>query len=309
MGRRLKRLKLELDMNNLTRIEQLLIMAMNSKSETRTLAIVEQILEINPDQTEALIIKADNTKQDSKRAKILEHALRSVEKNRDSDDDSQLVELLIYKRLGITLYSMGRYNEALEACEKILAAPEEIYSELEEDNGTKTIYYRLLIERREWQRILTESMKDDEHIPAWAYARLIAAFMISPDSDRKRRVCANMFWDALILSPEIPFYMLGYNPEPDDNEPPEIYRAFNFALIYYDILLISEEFRDFFTRGVVLFGLLSNRFDAKEREYMLDVIDALGGYEEYEKMSRILFSENDDAAIIEALAAHKCLSE
>ena len=304
MGRRL-------NMNNLSRIEQLLMMAMNSKSEARTLAIIEQVLEIDPDQPEALIIKADNTAQDSKRAKILEHALQSVNKNRDSRDseDSQLVELLIYKRLELTLYSLGRYNEALEACEKILAAPEEIYSELEEDNGTKTLYYRLLIERREWQRILTESMKENEHIPAWAYARLIAAFMISPDNGKRRRVCANMFWDALILSPEIPFYMLGYNPEPGDNEPPDIYRAFNFALIYYDILLISEQFRDFFTRGVVLFGLLSNRFDAKEREYMLDVIDALGGYEEYEKMSRILFSENDDAAIIEALAAHKCLSE
>lgn len=306
MGRRL-----ELDMNNQSRIEQLLMMAMNSKSETRTLAIIEQILEIDPDQPEALIIKADNTKQDSKRAKILEHALSGVNKIRDSrdPDDCLLVELLIYKRLELTLYSLGRYKEALDACEKILAAPEEMYSELEEDNGTKTIYYRLLIEHREWQRILTESMKESEHIPAWAYARLIAAFMISPDNGKKRRVCANMFWDALILSPEIPFYMLGYNPEPDDNEPPEIYRAFNFALIYYDILLISEQFRDFFTRGVVLFGLLSNRFDAKEREYMLDVIDALGGYEEYEKMSRILFSENDDAAIIEALAAHKCLSE
>ena len=300
MGRRL-------DMNNQARIDKLLIMAMNSESEARTLAIVEQVLEIDPDQPEALIIKADNTNQDAKRAEILEHALRSVSKNRDPD--SYLVELLIYKRLELTLYSLGRYDEALEACEKILAAPKEMYSDLEEDNGTKTIYYRLLIERREWQRILTESMKESEHIPAWAYARLIAAFMLSPDSAKKRKVCASMFWDALILSPEIPFYMLGYNPEPDDNEGPEVYRAFNFALIYYDILSISEQFRDFFTRGVILFGLLSNRFDAQEREYMLDVIDALGGYEEYENMSRILFSENDDAAIIEALAAHKCLSE
>ena len=279
-------------------------MAMNSESEARTLAIVEQILELNPDQTEALILKADNTNQESKRVKILEHALKSV-KNISDPDEAQMLELLIYKRLEYTLYSIGKYDEALNACMKILEAPEKIYNELEEDGGTKRLYYRLLIERHEWQRILTETMQDDsEHTPVWAYSRLIAAFMISHD----RKICSRMFWDALILSPEIPFYMLGYNPEPGDNESPEVYYAFNFAVIYYDILSISDDFRDFFTRGVILFGLLSNRFDGRERDYMLDVLDALGGWDEYEKMSRILL-ENDDRAIIEALAAHKCLSE
>ena len=292
--------------NNKSRIEQLLTMAMNSESEARTLAIVEQILEIDPDQTEALILKADNTEQDSKRVKILEHALRSVKKISDPEE-AQMLELLIYKRLEYTLYSDGRHDEAYEACMKILQAPEEIYNEIEEDGSTKLLYYRLLIERCEWQRILTETMQDSEHSPAWAYARLSAAFMLSPDSKRNQ-ICAGMFWDALILSPDIPFYMLGYNPEPDDNESPEVYYAFNFAVIYYDILSISDDFRDFFTRGVILFGLLSNRFDGREREYMLDVLDTLGGYDEYEKMSRILL-ENDDTAIIEALAAHKCLSE
>lgn len=287
------------------RIEQLLTMAMNSESEARTLAIIEQILELDPDQPEALILKADNTDQDDKRMKILEHALRGLYKYPNLDE-RLLLELFIYKRMELTLYSLGRHDEAFEVCEKVLQAPEDLYAELEEDNGTKILYYRLLIERREWQRILTESLSDSEHIPAWAYARLVAAFMISRGD---RRLCSRMFWDALIISPDIPFYMLGYYPEPGDNEGPEVYRAFNFALIYYDIVSVSDEFRDFFTRGVILFGLLSNRFDAKEREYMLDVLDALGGYDEYEKMSRVLFSENDDAAIIEALAAHKCLSE
>ena len=82
---------------------------------------------------------------------------------------------------------------------------------------------------------------------------------------------------------------------------------FEFALMYYDAFSISDDFFNWFSRGAILFGLLSNRFDAKEREYMLDVIDTLGGYEEYEKMSKVLV-EADDAAIIEALAANKCLA-
>ncbi|MBQ3654039.1 MAG: hypothetical protein II954_06455, partial [Synergistaceae bacterium] len=120
--------------------------------------------------------------------------------------------------------------------------------------------------------------------------------------------CANMFWDALILAPDVPFYMLGYLPEPDETDGEEAQENFDFAVMYYDTISVSEEFLRWFTRGVILFGLLSQRFDEKEREYLLDVLDTLGGYEEYERMSSIIL-ESDDAAIIEMLAANKCLGD
>ena len=272
------------------------------------MAIADQMLELDPDQPEALIIKADNTPEESRRVKFLEHALLCVNHSVSPDpEDIQILTLMIYQRLSYTLFSLGRYDDALSACINILEAPEEILEELEDWGDTKMLYYRILIERHEWQRILSESMQDPEHTPAWAYARLVAAYMLAPQGSEKK-ICANMFWDALILSPDIPFYMLGYYPEPDDDAGPEVFMAFNFAVIFYDIVSVSEEFRRWFTRGVILFGLLSNRFDGRERDYMLDVIDTLGGYEEYDAMSKILL-ENDDAAIIEALAAHKCLSD
>ena len=108
-----------------------------------------------------------------------------------------------------------------------------------------------------------------------------------------------------MMSPDVPFYMLGYYEEPDDDEENE---AFDFAVMYYDILSVSDEFFHWFTRGTILFGLLTNRFDGREREYVLDVIDSLGGYEEYERMSGIML-EADDRAVIETLAANKCLSK
>ena len=78
-------------------------------------------------------------------------------------------------------------------------------------------------------------------------------------------------------------------------------------MMYCDAIGISEELQQWITRGTILFGLLTNRFDEREREYLLDVLDTLGGYEEYERMSGILL-EVDDESVIEALAANKCLS-
>ena len=75
-----------------------------------------------------------------------------------------------------------------------------------------------------------------------------------------------------------------------------------------NVLSVSGDFSDWFKRGAILFGLLTNRFDEREREYLLDVLDSLGGYEEYGKMSTIIV-EGDDMAVIEILAANKCLSE
>lgn len=78
--------------------------------------------------------------------------------------------------------------------------------------------------------------------------------------------------------------------------------------MYYDVISVSDDLCNWFTRGAILFGLLTNRFDGREREYVLDVLDTLGGYEEYERMSSVVV-EGDDRAVIEMLAANKCLSE
>ena len=295
------------------RIEQLLNMAWNTKSTARTLAIVNQILEIEPDNVDALIMKADNTQDSDARTEILLHALKALNNMPDdnSDSDSEERDILLYvvnQRLAFTYFYAGKFSEALIHCEAALnseAAQDDPDAEASAE-AMKSLYYRLLIEAQEWQKILAETMRDDDHSLGWAYSRLIAAWMLAPDN--ARHVCANMFWDALMISPDVPFYMLGYFPEPDDNAGQKEHDEFDFALLYYDALSVTEEFFNWFTRGTILFGLLSGRFEEREREYLLDVLDTLGGYEEYEKMSSIII-EADDEAVIELLAANKCLSE
>ena len=293
------------------RIEQLLTMAWNTKSIKRTLAIVNQILEIDPDNIDALIIKADNTKSLPEIEKILICALNALKtpKYQELDDEEKnILFYLVNQRLAMSFFYDEKFKEAFIFCKAAMD-----YSEFIDDpeaeatkKAIKDLYYRLLIMREQWQEILAQTMKDDEHTLAWSYSRLIAAWMMA--SENREKICAHMFWDALMISPDVPFYMMGYFAEPDDNASQESHDSFDFALMFYDAISVSEEFSHWFTRGVILFGLLSNRFEEREKDYLIDVLDSLGGYEEYERMNKLMIAGSDEA-IIEMLAANKCLSE
>lgn len=293
------------------KLNHLLEAAWECTSKSKQLSLVRQILDIAPKNTEALILLADNTDDDYEREDILMEAKRSLE-DPENYPQGMKDELFcaINSRHALTLFTRGSYSEALSVCDSVsqfLASNDDPNLE-EYKNDFKSIFYISLIEIGQWKNILALTMKDDTHNLSWAYSRLIAAWMSS--SGQQKSLCANMFWDALIISPDVPFYMLGYYEEPEDdndNDDDED-EAFSFALMYYDILSVSEDFLHWFTRGTILFGLLTNRFDGKEREYVLDVLDSLGGYEEYERMSAIML-EADDRAVIETLAANKCLSD
>ena len=248
---------------------------------------------------EELLEQSDRTEDGAERIKLLSHAKKLLED--EKTDEREDFTYSVSFRLACAYFMQGKYQEARFECEASL-----IYAKLigdaEDIDSLNVLYYRILIELEDWKKILALTMNDETHGLAWGYSRLIAAWMMT--DGKNRALCASMFWDALILSPDVPFYMLGYYEEPEDEDE---HSDFEFALMYMDAVGISEELQRWFTRGVILFGLLTNRFDGLEREYMLDVLDSLGGYEEYEKMSGMLI-EGDDQAVIEALAANKCLS-
>lgn len=296
--------------NKTKRIEQLLSMAWSTESTARILAITGQILEIDPNNIEALIMRADNTKDTEERIKLLRRGIEALNtpENFAQHENKILYTIALNQRLAYSLLMLGNYDEAYEACDMVIKFSEENYDTEEDENyeNMKSLRYRLLIYREEWQKILALAMQDEDHTAGWAYAKLVSAWMLSPEP--KQKVCANLFWTALMKGPDIPFYMLGFFEEPDENEDDEIHNDFQFALLYYDVLSISDEFYNWFSRGVILFGLLSNRFEGREREYMIDALDSLGGFNDYEKMKAVLV-EGDDMAVIEALAANKCLTD
>ncbi len=285
-------------------------MAYSTNSTARVLAITDQILELDHDNPEALILKADRINGEDRKISLLKRALDSLMKPENEnyrDRDFLLFE--VNEGLALMYFVKDKFHEAFKYCceaIKILDEHEDFRDTIDEDYGyLKSVYYRAMIELHEWQKILSATMRDDEHNTAWAYSRLIATYMLAPEHGH---VYANMFWDFLRISPEVSFYMLGYYDEPDDNADIETVEDFNFALMFYDTLNVSEDFRNWFERGVILFGLLTNRFDSREHDYMIDALDVLGGYDEYERMSRMIV-EGDDEAVIEMLAANRCMTE
>ena len=298
--------------NNNERISQLLTMLWNTSSPARQLAIVNQILEINPDNLEALIVKADQIENQDKRLELLLHALKVLEKKGDKVEDKAIFFISIAQRIAFTYMGLGNFDKAFEYCEIVLKFceenPEDEYIKSEYDaTMIKALFYRVLIERRDWQRILSEAMRDSTITLGRAYAKLIAAWFMAGGVKNPRNICANLLWDALSIAPEVPFYILGYFEEPDENSESEAFEDFNFALMYYDTVAITDEFFNWFSRGVILFGLLSGRFEGREQDYLIDVLDGLGGFDEYEKMKDIIV-ETEDSLVLEALAAHKCLT-
>lgn len=284
-------------------------MAYDTNSTARVIAIADQILELDNNNPDALILKADRIKDNHKKIELLKRALNSLNVRKDYNDR----ELLLFQAnegLALIYFVMNKFHESLKYCidaAEILNGSEDISDDISDEKGYfRTVYYRVMIELHEWNRILSETMRDAEHNTSWAYSRLIAAFMLNPGEHG--HVCANMFWDLLRISPEVPFYMLGMFEEPDDDADSEAGEDFEFALMYYDTLKISEEFNIWFQKGTILFGLLTNRFDSREHDYMLDALDSLGGYEDYDRISGMII-ESDDEAVIEMLAANRCMTE
>lgn len=296
--------------NREARISQLLEMAYGTNSKARVLAITDQILELDPDNPEALYLKSECLKGTDKRIKLLLHALDSLNKPENENYEDRDYHLLeVYEGLALILFMKEDYHEAFKyytEAMKLIDENEDLSEALHEEGFFRDSYYRTMIGLNEWQKILTETMRDEYHSTSWAYSRLIAAYMIAPEHGR---VYANMFWDLLRISPEAPFYLMGYYDEPDDDNSDEnSIKDFNFALMFYDTLTISDSFRNWFNRGTILFGLLTNRFDSREHDYMIDALDVLGGYEEYEKVSGMIV-EGDDEAVIEMLSSNQCLTD
>ncbi len=288
------------------RIQRLLSMAFGARKSELALSYAVQVLDIDPDVPEALMIKADHTENAEERLEHLQHAL-NVADNKKNINERKLMIYALKQRTAYTLFTLKRYEEAYKITDSVVNGVIDPYvAEFYEDStDVADLNYRLLIHFQKWREILSTAMKDPDNTLAKAYSKMMATFMLSQDGDRS--VCARMFWDTLVLGTDVPFYMLGYKEEPDYDAPMSLERQFDFSLMFFDTLQISVQFFRWYSRGALLFGLLSNRV-VDDFEAMINVLKSLGGFEEYEAMSKIIL-ECDDRAIIEMLAAHKCLSK
>lgn len=295
-------------------VEELLERAYDSEDMAEVEELVRQALDLDPENPEVLLLQADLTEDDDARLPILVRAVENARKVLEgegipeedfAEDDLGSVYLALLQRAAFTLFSMEDDERSFEIVQELMR------HELDDQGAVRSLYYRILIERREWALILRETMQDgDRHRQlGWAYARLAACFMLVGEGKGSLGEAAVMFWDALTMAPNVPFYMLGYFPDPvDDSEEEE--EDFHFSLLFADVWSSSLDLLNWFSRGVILFGLLSGRF-GEEAEEILEILRSLGGGEEYDEMEAFLddLDDQDDNALIEALAAHHCLSK
>ena len=209
-------------------IDELLERAYESEDISETASIAKKILKLEPDNNEAILLLADTIEDNEERLELISEAidrayayLKKYDSGKPglSEDDEGVVCLALLQRASFSFFMVGDDDQALKIAEKLITY------DVEDGGANRNLYYRILMERFEWSRILRETMSDKDRLLGWAYSRLIAAFMLALEGnkDAKALVSQNkMFWDTVRMSPNVPFYMLGFFPEPvDDSEEEE----------------------------------------------------------------------------------------
>ena len=120
------------------RIEQLLEMAWDTESTARILAITSQILELDPNNIEALILKSDNTKDVYKRIEILNKALNSINTSKNLNDELKITKVL----------------------EMIIEFYKPVLEELEDDSDERLKDFPVLIQLASNYRVLENFLTD-----------------------------------------------------------------------------------------------------------------------------------------------------
>ncbi len=265
-------------MDSTDRINALLDEAYASDDAETIEKLVKKVLDLDEDNPEALILLSDVTEDFGGKIPMLEHARRILEEELQEYEfpedecclDDEVVALYVSAlvRLAFAYFSEGRNDEAL--------ALSRIVTEYDPERETpgKTLLYRLLLEKKEYGRIIEESLKEPEPFPAMLHSLAIATYKLSGAGDRAYKA----LWSAFAADPDAPFYMLGYLDEPEEDADEETIESFNLAMLYEDAWLSADDtpLANWLASAAILLGLAASIFPHEDMDNMLVLADALG---------------------------------
>jgi hypothetical protein len=196
----------------------------------------------------------------------------------------------------IPLSDIGKIDEAFQLTQELKKL------DPEDQIKSHSLYYYMLLKKKDFSRVLEETKKDETRGLGWAWSRFVADFMISGECSSSER----NFWEAIQMGPDVPFYMFGKYEEPNgDTEEDE--EDFALALLFSDhVACNSEELAAYVMSRANLFGLLSNRItseDPDEYDAAMEVLRASGLMDNYLKLLDEIEDKNyPDQSIIKIIS-------
>jgi hypothetical protein len=248
-------------------INSLLDQAYGSDDDEEIKALSMKVLGIDPDHPEGLLLLADMTEDAEQQVALLERALpRARRKFENShgdagdefhDSDPWLLYMGVMQRLGFALFPDGDLERVLDIAEDL------VKNDPEDRTLGKSLYYRCLLEMEKYGEILKKCLTDDNITPAMQHAKALSLFTLEGPTDDSY----SALWDVFKVGPDIPFFLLGYWPEPDTEDEREE-EDFNFSLLFEEAWSRNEETLNWLAKAAVLFGYFTNRLNERTLENM-----------------------------------------
>ena len=282
-------------MNTTQKIERLLDEAYTTDDPEEMERLARKILNYDQDNVEAIILLADVTEDSKEKIVLLQKASCLLEKDLEEspvqegtpflDDELGMLYVAVLQRLGFSYFSEGENEKALKISQEIM--------ELDPEQQTlgRTLFYRILVDMNEYASILEECLKEREAFPAMLHSKAIAAYRLSGATLPAYRA----LWEAFAADPDIPFHILGYYDEPEEEAEEDELESYSLAMLFEDAWLTEGDapLANWIAGGTILLGLAASLFPLENTEKMLVLADALGLADAAEEIMIKLESRQD----------------
>lgn len=282
-------------MKSAQNIERLLDEAYATDDPEEMERLARQILNFDQDNVEAIILLADVTEESKEKIVLLQKASFLMEKDLEEspvpegtsflDDELGMLYVAVLQRLGFSYFSEGENEKALKIAQEIMGL------DPEQQTLGRTLFYRVLVDMNEYAAILEECLKEKEPFTAMLHSKAIAAYRLSGATMPAYRA----LWEAFAADPDIPFHILGYYDEPEEDAEEEELESYSLAMLFEDAWLTEGDapLANWIAGGTILLGLAASLFPTENTEKMLVLADALGLADAAEDIMVTLESRED----------------